>query len=1640
MKIRLHSAFARLAAFTLCVSILHAPAQIAPAVTTLPASEILSIGMNTTATLNGAVCPNGLDTVAWFEWGTSTNYGHTTTATNVGDGWTTLPVSNALTGLTSGLRYHFQLVASNSVGVALGTHQVFWSPAILLNSPDILTNECHVPFIDPTTINVWPVAIAGGGDFSLTLRADGTVVGWGLGTTQTGSTHDYGQVIIPASATNVVAIAGGDDHSLALRADGTVIGWGRNNQGQTNSPASATNAVAIAAGGWFSLALRTDGTVVGWGQSPGSFTSSTNVVAIAAGYHHGLALRADGTVVGWGLNNYGQTNTPSSATNVMAIAAGDNHSLALRADGTVVGWGYNGDGQANSPASATNVVAIAAGSWHSLALRADGTVVGWGGNGWGQATGVPNIVYPNSSTGIVTVAGQTLTNVVAIASGRYHSLALKADGTVVGWGNNSDGQTDTPAGFSTLNLPMAVSSAVNVDVPGTYVLTYSATNALGAVGTATRTVVVVGAPQVTTLSASDVLSVGTNASATFNGMVNPAGLPTLAWFEWGTSTSYGHTTTATNVGDGWTTLSLSNVLAGLTSGITYHYRLVASNSVGAVQGADQIFWSPAIVLNSPNPMTNECHVPFVDPTTVNASPLAIAAGYNHSLALKADSTVVGWGYYGTDDIPANATNVVGIAAGAWHNLALRADGTAVGWASEDTYDIPACASNVVAIAAGDGHSLALMADGTVVGWGWNDYGQTNTPAGATNVMGVAAGYGYSLVLTVDRTVVGWGLNDRGQATGVANPTPPYASTGIVTVAGQTLTNVVAIAAGYYHSLALRADGTVVGWGNNSDGQTTIPASATNVVAIAAGGWHSLALRRNGTVVSWGRNNRGQRTIPASATNVVAIAAGYYHSLALRADDTVVGWGDNGEGQTDSPDNLSTLNLGMGASGAVAVDVPGTYVLTYSTTNALGAVATATRTVVVTDTLPPVLALLGDNPLMHELGAPFVDPGATATDLCAGDLSESIFVWGTVNTSVPGSYSLIYIVTDASGNLAVTDRTVLVGGPLAVTLPASNVVNDTATFNGTVNPHGVDTTAWFEWGMSVGCKSSRYDHTTTPVTIGSGTNPVAMTAALSGLTPGIIYHYRLVASNSVWVSRGAEEVFWSPAIVLNSPNPMTNECHVPFVDPTTVNASPLAIAAGYNHSLALKADSTVVGWGSYASYDFPAGASNVVAIAAGRVHSLALQADGTVISSGSQTNIPASVTNVVAIAAGAVHNLALKADGTVVGWGRNTSGEANAPVSATNVVAVAAGGDPFGGHSLALRADGTVVGWGWNNYDQTNSPVSATNVVAIAAGRYHSLALRADGTIVGWGRNNYDQTSSPVSATNVVAIAAGGYHNLALRADGTVIGWGANQYGQATGVPNTLPPYVSTGVVAVAGQTLTNVVAIEAGIGHSLALQADGTVVGWGYNGDAQTTIPASVYQLNLPIAVSGTVEADVPGTYVLTYSTTNALGAVATATRTVIAADTLPPVVTLLGENPLMQELGVPFVDPGATATDLCAGDRTGNIFVWGTVDANVPDSYPLLYIVSDFGGNLAVTNRTVVVVTNPRLTGMERLGDGAFRFMFTNTPGARFNVLASTNVALSLSGWTVLGPVVEGPLGTFQFSDVTATNHPTRFYRLRWP
>lgn len=329
--------------------------------------------------------------------------------------------------------------------------------------------------------NVLAVSTSEG--FSLALKADHTVFGWGdnqygqaIGKTTPEALRNSGPVLIDGQLLkNVTCVAAGNGFGVACKEDGTVVTWGRPQRGAAISSVPAleqqrkietpvidpvtgntvgTNVMLIPnssdSRGRLAVKRTPDG-VVSLRADENEATPLTNVVAVAARGFYTIALKGDGTVVSWGIEPWVQIHLPSGLSNVVSIACGGGaaeRGMALKKDGTVVVWKSGSPHLEDVPREATNVVEIAAGLAHSLALRRDGTVFGWGVNVDGQATGVPTIAAPDSpgfSSGQVTLNGEVLHDVVAIAAHDRYSLALKKDGTVVGWGR---GCPPIPAGLT----------------------------------------------------------------------------------------------------------------------------------------------------------------------------------------------------------------------------------------------------------------------------------------------------------------------------------------------------------------------------------------------------------------------------------------------------------------------------------------------------------------------------------------------------------------------------------------------------------------------------------------------------------------------------------------------------------------------------------------------------------------------------------------------------------------------------------------------------------------------------------------------------------------------------------------------------------------------------------------------------------------------------------------------------------------------------------------------------------------------------------------------------------------------------------------------------------------------------------------
>lgn len=1201
-----------------------------------------------------------------------------------------------------------------------------------------------------------------GGEFhSAILGADGRTWTWGTNTSgQLGNGTTTFQYLpdVLTGVSGITQLTAGTLHTAALKNDGTVWTWGASGSGELGRPVSPTPAtlpgaipglsgiLAIAAGHSHTFALRSDRTVAAWGynqdfqlgdgtatlrSSPVTVTNLTNVSALDGGQFHSLALKQDGTVWAWGRNTSGQVGdgsfvnratavqATSLGTSVTAIAAGSTHSLAIKNDGTVWAWGLNSSGQLgdgtttnrNVPVQVTAltgpVIAIAAGEFHSLALKADGTVWAWGFNGNGR------LGDGTTTNRLSPVQVKGLTGIVSVGTGRGHSFAMRVDGTLFAWGPNASAQLgDKTAVDRTSPVQVVpIDGAVPVAQPslslegGTYFL-----------------------PQTVTV---DCATPGAEIHYTLDGTDPTLSSPTIA---------AGGTVSA---GLGATTLRVKAFLAGMppSKGRNAFYNVAPAVGGGDFHGGtiaeDGRLWLWGSNSTGQQGTGNSENIMMPQTVAGMDNVVAFELGRVHSVALRADGTVWTWGQNTNGEL-GRSTAVT----------PANMPGQVAGF------------TDIKAISVGANHNFATRADGSVVAWGWNSNGilhNGNTanqllPVPTVNLGEIAfvrAGWEQSYLVRKDGTVWAWGRNDNGQL----GDGTTFARTSRVPVVN--LSDIVDIAGGSGFTVALKADGTVWAWGLNAegevgDGTTTnrllpVPLPGlSNIVAIAVAEKHTLALRRDGTVWAWGQNLNGRlgdgtvtnRPTPVQVpglSNVRSIAVGEFSSFAIQADGTRWAWGLNTSAQLGD----GTLLERRSPSQIQGVD-PMQRVATPSL-SVEGGLYSAPQTIIVDCATPGAeihYTLDGSDP-------------TPANPIIIGGTSVSVGP-GTTTLRVKAFKS--GLLTSRTHNGLYTFSLAIVGG-----------MNHSGAL-------AADGRVW-EWGLNDQGQ------------LGNGTNAQIL---LPQAVPGTLPAFTAVsAGENHMVALANDGTVWTWGQNGNGQlgrNSNAASIGVPGQVPGLTGIK--QVAAGYFYSLALKNDGTLMGWG----YNVD-----------GQLHN----------GNTTQQNGPVAALNlgqVAAVAAGGVHVLGLKRDGTVWAWGWNQLGQlgdgtttnrsSKVPVVGLSDVVALAGGER---HSIALKADGTVWTWGLNSSGQlgdgsTVSHIvpaqvpSLSDVVGIAAGQYHSLALKRDGTVWAWGYNPDGELGdgtavnrlSPVqvaSLSGVVAISAGLTHSLAVKADGSRWVWGMNKFGQ-----------------------------------------------------------------------------------------------------------------------------------------------------------------------------------------------------------------------------------------------------------------------
>jgi len=837
--------------------------------------------------------------------------------------------------------------------------------------------------------------VATGGSHSLFVKSDGTLqatgynyygqLGDNTNTTRASPVQVCDSSGVPA--TNVIAVAAGSFHSLFVKNDGTLWAMGYNYYGQLgdgtttsrtsvvqvkdSSGVPVTNVIAVAAGDAHSLFVKSDGTLWAMGYnyygqlgdgtttsrtSPvqvkdSSGTPVTNVITVAAGDAHSLFVKSDGTLWAMGNNSYGQLGDGTTinrtspvqvtvdslgvpVTNIIAVAAGGDHSLFVKSDGTLWAMGNNnsgqlGDGTAtvrsspvqvrdSSGVPATNVIAVAASggcyynglnayidSGHSLFVKSDGTLWAMGYNNYGQLGDGTTTNRYNPVQVTVDSSGAPVTDVIAVAAaGGYYSngstyiysgqsLFVKSDGTLWAMGNNNYGQLGD--GTTTIRTkPEQVNTGLADTTPLTiFTITFDA--------------------QGGSISPTTQIAVPNHPYAT---------LPTLP-----TPTRDGYTF------DGWWTGSNGtgdNVLATTTFTATNDETLYAKWTVSSYtvtfdpQGGSVTPDTTTVIFDQsygtlPEPTRDGCTFDGWWTGTNGTGDQVLATTTvitpnDHTLYAKwtGNPHTVTFDAQGGSVTPASVTVTFTQPYGTLPTPSLRAGYIFGGWwTALDGTGTQITASTVVTtpnnhtlyakwippLAAGGFHSLYVTDNGNLADMGYNNYGQLGD--------GTTTNHNSPVQVTVDSS-------------------------------GAPVTGIIAVAAGSYHSLFVKSDGTLWAMGANTYGQLgdntnttrTSPvqvrdssgAPVTDVIAVAAGGYsyntsiygHSLFVKSDGTLWAMGANNYGQlgdgtTTNRASivqvkdssgvpVTNVIAVAAGDAHSLFVKSDGTLWAMGNNNDGQ------------------------------------------------------------------------------------------------------------------------------------------------------------------------------------------------------------------------------------------------------------------------------------------------------------------------------------------------------------------------------------------------------------------------------------------------------------------------------------------------------------------------------------------------------------------------------------------------------------------------------------------------------------------------------------------------------------------------------------------------------------------------
>ena len=1225
---------------------------------------------------------------------------------------------------------------------------------------------------------------------------------WGFGSGILGQLdNDKSQynLLQVGTATTWVSASSGQESTMGLQSNGTLWGWGSNTTfGQL---------------GFNDIATRVSPVQVG---TLNTWTKLTHR------YQHTLATKTDGTLWSWGQNLYGelglrdftrrsspvQVGTLTTWTN--EISNGLYVSHMIKNDGTLWSMGANNDGMLGWGSSSMellpiysngqSVVSASANGTFTVYLKNNGTLWSFGSNELYGMLGLNDTTNRSSPVQI-----GTRTDWSKVSTGGSHTMAIRTDGTLWAWGRNQYGNLgdnsqinkSSPVQVGTLNnwanTTCGIQWSLAIKTNGT--LWSWGRNLDGTLGTNNLTSY--SSPvQVGTLTNWSIVKTSMSDSIYTSVSIKTDG---TLW-SWGTGTfgALGDNSTTTKsspvqIGtlNNWSSIAAANhILAIKTDGTLWTW---GNDGIGQLgQNAAGIHRSSPVQIGTLNTWSK------------------VFAWSNSSMAIKTDGTLWTWGN--------NAQGQLGI--GDFTNRSSPVQiGTRTDWltAAVTSYSIFAANSSEGLLSAGKALNGSLLLGREI---NLNSPVQIGT---RTDWSKVSTGLSHTMAIRADGTLWTWGLNNLGafgNNTNLNTTVPIYSPIQV-----GTLNNWSNVQVGFDYTHAIKTNGTIWGWGNNSnanigDNSTTTRSSPVQI----------------GTLNTW-------TDIYNSLGNPAA-------SIAKKSDNTLWGWGWDAWGQlgkgTVTNKNSSPIQLKSDKSWKVAI--PGEGVLSVIDTNGiLYASGLLTSYAIGYDFNQKSPVQIGT--LSNWSG---VNAGPSNTTV----LSQNGSLWGF-------GYNLYGTLGD---NTVVDKNSPIRIGTLTNWASVSNGYSHTMAIK-------TDGTLW-AWGFAGSGQTGTNNGTnySSPVQIGTLTN-----------------WYRVSAANTHTLALKTDGTLWSwglntyGALGNNSTTTTSSPIQVGTLNTWSI------ISTANSVSWAIKTDGTLWSWGYNAEGQLgqinTTNRSSPVQIgtltswtnllsSGKKVDSsgFATQSDGTLWAWGygfgnelglyhptseiAKVMTPLKFTN---ISAGGSHTMAVASDGSLWGWGLNSSGQ----LGTGNTTATTSSPVQIGtlknwskmlvgwSHTMAIKTDGTLWGWGFNTYGQIgdgtaaakSSPVqigTLTDWSTAASGNNHTLALKTDGTIWTWGFNGNGELglnigtavyrSSPVqigTQTNWAWVGAGSNHSLGVKTDGTLWSWGRG--GQGEGGRNTNTNVSSPVQVG----TLTNWLKVQGGGYYSMAIKTDGSLWGWGFNNYGQ---------------------------------------------------------------------------------------------------------------------------------------------------------------------------------------------------------------